>query len=173
MCCVDLSAALTVDLFFVPFSFVLLCLNVCRDHDVIGDDDFLGELWIDAEDVEDAVLDYPSTEEGEEAAKSFKERLVKGTTTKLLGRPGVNTDRIMVCGDLTGALAVLFAVLLVVGLFSLFLCLFPSLAHTHNTHTLSLSLSLFFLSPSTTTYSLGHQSTWKRSPRVGSRKRAS
>ena len=96
---------------FFPCSFILLCLNVCRDHDVIGDDDFLGELWIDADDVEDAVLDYPSTEEGEEAAKSFKERLVKGTTTKLLGRPGVNTDRIMVCGDLTGALVVLFAVL--------------------------------------------------------------
>tara|TARA_B100000780_G_scaffold276372_1_gene244812 strand:- start:1204 stop:1971 length:768 start_codon:yes stop_codon:yes gene_type:complete len=71
------------------------------DHDVVGDDDFLGETWIELDQVEEAILDYPSTEEGEEAAKSFKNRLQNGTTCILGGRPGVNTDRIMVCGDLT------------------------------------------------------------------------
>ena len=71
------------------------------DHDVIGDDDFLGETYVDLKDVEEALLDYPATEAGEEAAKSFKERLDNGLTTTLKGRPGVNTDRVMVSGDLT------------------------------------------------------------------------
>jgi Ca2+-binding EF-hand superfamily protein len=71
------------------------------DHDVVGDDDFLGEMYIELNDVEDGILDYPATEEGEEAAKSFKDRLQNGTTAVLKGRPGVNTDRVMVSGDLT------------------------------------------------------------------------
>jgi hypothetical protein len=71
------------------------------DHDVIGDDDFLGETYIDLKDIELAVLDYPATEAGEEAAKNFKNRLTNGVTKVLKGRPGVNADRVMVSGDLT------------------------------------------------------------------------
>ena len=70
------------------------------DHDVVGDDDFLGECYINICDIEDGRLDYANSEAGEMEAQNFLERIQKGRCYKLKPRPGVRADNVMVQGEL-------------------------------------------------------------------------
>lgn len=70
------------------------------DHDVVGDDDFLGECYIDLCDIEVGNLDYANSEAGEDEAQAFLERVQRGTCYTLKPRPGVKADNVMVQGEL-------------------------------------------------------------------------
>jgi len=70
------------------------------DHDVVGDDDFLGECYIDLCDVEEGNLDYANSEAGEDEAQAFLERVQRGKCYTLKSRPGVKADNVMVQGEL-------------------------------------------------------------------------
>ena len=70
------------------------------DHDVVGDDDFLGECYIDLCDVEVGNLDYANSEAGEDEACAFLERVQTGKCYTLKPRPGCKADNVMVQGEL-------------------------------------------------------------------------